>query len=71
MQMKPSVHIPHSLLPESQNWEVGRKYKVKATLKQVSAHEDGAMFEIENVVSLMLSNKSRKKYLSDGGTYIA
>ena len=48
---KPSVSLSKDDLPESADWETGKKYKVKATIKKTGHHEDMFGGKDKNVTS--------------------
>ena len=63
----PIIHIPHDLLPESKTWTIGKIYRVKLVLKQVSAYEDGTDFEIVDANSLESEDKGRRYFTTEAG----
>ena len=71
IEFKPMIHaLSFDLLPESKNWKVGKSYRVKLVLRQVSVSESGADFEIVDATSLEPEDKGRRKFTSDSGTYV-
>lgn len=66
-ESKPTISIPFTLLPEGRFWEVGRSYRVKAVLRQVTTSELGASFELVDATSLEPEDKGKRHYLTDGG----
>ena len=70
-EIKPTVYIPFEMLPEGQNWTIGKSYRVKLVLKQTGASEDSAQFEIVDATSLEAPDRGMRSFISDGGAYRA
>ncbi len=62
-----TFHIPHDLLPEAKTWSVGKIYRVRLVLRQVSSHEHGADFEIVDANSLESEDKGRRYFTTESG----
>lgn len=67
---KPEITLPFSLLPDSKQWKVGKKYRVQLVLKQTSLGQNAATFDVVDALSLELADEQKHKFLStDGGLY--
>ena len=64
---KPIVRIPFSILHDSRFWKIGKVYRVKLVLKQISQDEEAATFELADASSLETAEKSQRYFLTDGG----
>lgn len=64
---KATVTIPFSLLPESQNWRVGKSYRVRLVVHQISTTETGAEFEIVDAISLEEMERTGRHFVSENG----
>lgn len=67
---KPLISIPYELLPEARQWAVGKAYRTRLVLRQVSQSENGAEFEVVDAVSLEERDKKAKYYMTEGGSYL-
>lgn len=65
---KPTIFISYDLLPEGKSWVVGKNYRVRLVLKQVSMEEGGATYEVADATSLEPEDKGRRYYTSESGT---
>lgn len=63
------TYIPYDVLPEAREWRIGRTYRVKMVMKQLSQDEKGANFEIVDSTSLEPGEARRRAFLSDSGSY--
>lgn len=61
------VDITFDKLPEAKDWKVGKAYRVKVVLRMTGSDEDGATFEVVDANSLEPTDKSKRRYLSEGG----
>jgi len=70
LEFKPPLYIPHNLLPEGKDWEIGQTYRIKLVVKQTSKDETNASFEIIDASSLESRDRGIPSNVSsDSGTY--
>lgn len=73
-EMKPTVYLSKKDLPEIEDWEVGKKYKLVMEVEMVSRNENeydnkkdlNASFEIEKVKAKNLPDDFEKGLDTDG-----
>ena len=67
----PRVQIPFELLPEGRKWKVGKSYRVRLLLRQVSTNEEGASFEVLDAFSLESPERGGRYFVTESGSYKA
>lgn len=69
--MEIPINIPFTELPEGKDWEVGKVYRVKLTLKQTAKTENGADFTIVDANSMEMPDRLKSRFLtSTEGSYM-
>ena len=69
--LKPRVTISFDILPEGKEWRIGRSYRVRLGLRQVSKGEDEATFEVVNAMSLEKKQEHKMYFVTEGGVLAA
>ena len=69
--LKPRVTISFDILPEGKEWRIGRSYRVRLVLRQVSKGEDEATFEVVNAMSLEKKQEHKRYFVTEGGVLAA
>lgn len=67
--MKHNTFISYDVLPQARDWRVGRTYRVKVVIKQISQMEEGAEFQVVSAESLEPKNARKRAFTSDSGSY--
>ena len=67
--MLPHLSIPHTALPESKSWQVGKSYDLHVRVKQISSREGENTYKVTHVgtskpgKTKKASKKSSKRYM--------
>lgn len=68
---KPRITLSFDELPEGKEWRIGKSYRVRVVLRQISKGEDDATFEVMDTMSLEKSKEHKRYFVTDGGRIAA
>ena len=64
---KPRITLNFDELPEGKEWRIGRSYRVRLVLKEISKSGDEATFEVMDAMSLENKQEHKKYFVTEGG----
>ena len=64
---KPTLTLSFDELPEGKEWRIGKSYRVRLVLREVSKTGDEATFEVLDAMSLEKKQEHKKYFVTEGG----